>query len=105
MNKDNKNTENIQQVALEKLVIATEKNASNFEQHSKEDHQKFEQMIIHQNATDKKIDLNHEELKKILTPIAETYGSVSKMAKWLMAVLVLVSIIVGILVGLKNLFK
>lgn len=50
----------------------------------------------------------HEVLKRLeekLDPMAESYAAYMKMGKWGMAGLIAVSVIIGILVGLKNLFK
>lgn len=97
---------------LKELQEAVEKNARALEKHTevdaqaiKDQHEKNEQFVIHLNEIQKTVDLNHKEMKEILFPIAETYGSVSRMAKWGMSFLVLVSIMVGIIVGIKNIIK
>lgn len=43
------------------------------------------------------------KLEDTLKPIAETYQTVTRLGKWAMAGLVLVSVIIGILLGIKNL--
>jgi len=62
-------------------------------------------------------EIEHEQLNKritqlenqnkrildILEPIADTYKSAGTIAKWTKAFLVFVSIIVGIIVGIRNL--
>ena len=39
----------------------------------------------------------HKEIMKLLGPISDTYKTVNIMGRWLMAVLVLISILIGIL--------
>lgn len=43
------------------------------------------------------------EMKATLEPIANTYRTVSTLGKWGMAGLVLLSVVIGILIGLRNL--
>ena len=52
-------------------------------------------------------DLNKrfDTLEEILKPISETYRTVTRVGKWGMAVLILISVIIGIVSGLKNIFK
>lgn len=45
----------------------------------------------------------HEEILALLKPISETYSTVSNLGKWLSAFLVLVSIVIGIVLGFKEL--
>lgn len=45
------------------------------------------------------------ELKNMTKPLLETYKTAVKLGKWIMAGLILLSIIVGILVGIKSLLK
>ena len=42
-----------------------------------------------------------ERIDNKLTPMAETYGAASRMGKWVMGLLVFISIIVAILRGVK----
>lgn len=44
-----------------------------------------------------------QEIKDILKPIAETYRTASTLGKWGMGVLVLISVVLGILLAIKNL--
>lgn len=43
-------------------------------------------------------------MEQILTPISETYTTATTVGKWFMGFLVFVSLMVGIGMGLKNLF-
>lgn len=45
----------------------------------------------------KKLEDGQEEIMKLLRPISETYRTVNLMGKWLMAFLVLVSVMLGII--------
>lgn len=52
---------------------------------------------------------NHEEIMTLLTgqgvvlaPISETYKTATKLGKWLMAVVVFVSIVIGIVTGIQK---
>ena len=44
-----------------------------------------------------------KQIIALLEPISETYKTVSKMGKWLVAFIVFISVIIGILAGLKEL--
>lgn len=41
----------------------------------------------------------------LLKPISETYTTVTTMGRWGMALMVFLSIIIGVILGAKNLFK
>ncbi len=45
---------------------------------------------------------NHVEVMALLQPISETYNTVSRLGKWVTALTVFISIIIGILVGLQK---
>lgn len=45
------------------------------------------------------------EILELLKPISETYVTVARLGKWLSAFLVLVSICIGIMLGLKEINK
>jgi hypothetical protein len=47
----------------------------------------------------------HQEIKDLLTPISETYKTVSRLAKWVMALLVFLSVLGGVIVAWSNVFK
>jgi hypothetical protein len=51
------------------------------------------------------LEEGQEEILKLLKPISETYSTVSHLGKWVMAILVFISILLGILLGAKNLIK
>lgn len=46
-----------------------------------------------------------EDIELTLKPIAETYHTVSSLGKWSMAIMVFISVVLGILIGIKNLLK
>ena len=46
-----------------------------------------------------------EAMNKKLDPISQTYRTTATLGKWIMAILIFVSVIIGILVEWKNLFK
>ena len=48
------------------------------------------------------LELKLTEIRLLLKPIAETYTTVSSMGKLLTAVAVFISIIIGIIIGLKT---
>ena len=54
------------------------KHARDFNDHTTQDHLKFEQIIGHQNATDKTIELNHKEVMNKLDPVVDIVLTVSK---------------------------
>lgn len=69
----------------------------------------LEEKLKDHEETDKRNfdDLNKrfDTLQEILKPISETYRTVTRVGKWGMAVLILISVIIGIVSGLKNIFK
>lgn len=69
----------------------------------------LEEKLKDHEETDKRNfdDLNKrfDTLEEILKPISETYRTVTRVGKWGMAVLILISVIIGIVSGLKNIFK
>ena len=50
------------------------------------------------------LEKGQKEIIDLLKPIAETYTTVSNLAKWLSALLVLISIVIGIILGWKDIF-
>ena len=46
-----------------------------------------------------------KEIKDIIKPIAITYTTANTLLKWMMALIVLISIIIGIIVGWMQIFK
>lgn len=42
------------------------------------------------------------EIRDLLKPISETYSSVTRMGKWAMTVAVFISIVIGIIMGLRS---
>lgn len=61
--------------------------------------------IIALESGQKKLEEGQEEMLKLLRPISETYRTVSTLGKWMMAVLVFMSIMIGVLLGFKSLFE
>lgn len=53
------------------------------------------------------ISINQQlkEVKDILKPITETYTTIARLGKWGTAILVFISIVVGIILGVKELFR
>mgnify|MGYP001613799762 FL=1 len=72
-----------------------------FEAHAETDRQAFEKI----NDTLARLEETLRKQDAVLQPISETYRSVSKVGKWAMALIVFLSIVVGTLLGLKNLFS
>ncbi len=71
-------------------------------QHFKDDTEQFNAMHDLLIEISHKLDPRHDDyinkgIEETLKPISETYTSVSTMGKWIMAVLVAVSLIVGII--------
>lgn len=66
-----------------------------------------EQRRINQKQDDRleNLEKGQEEIIKLLTPISETYTTVSLLGKWITAFAVLISIVIGIVIELKNLIK
>jgi hypothetical protein len=44
----------------------------------------------------------HKEIMDMLKPIARTYDGANLMGKWIMALLVFISILLGVFIGWKN---
>lgn len=76
-----------------------------FEKHSSEDSANFTIIKDHLLRVEKERDQRHDEIMRILQPIAESYRSASTLGKWLMAVAVFISILLGIIIGLKSFIK
>ena len=51
------------------------------------------------------LEKGQREILELLRPISETYTSVSLMGKWLMAFMVLISILLGIVLSVGKLFN
>jgi hypothetical protein len=66
-----------------------------------------EQDTINQRLEDRVLALEkgQQDIINLLKPISETYTTVSNLSKWLSAFLVLVSIVIGIVLGWKQIFK
>ncbi len=64
-------------------------------------------MNTNQNQDDriKALEKGQEEILNLLRPIAETYTTVTTLGKWGMAVMVFISILIGIVLGARNLLK
>ncbi len=58
-----------------------------------------------QNEELAKLSKDIKDLQDIMRPIAETYRTVSALGKWSMAGLVFLSVLIGILLGIRNLFR
>lgn len=58
-----------------------------------------EKQLTRQNT----LETNQREILELLKPISETYRTATIIGKWIMAGLVFASVVVGLLVGLKNL--
>ena len=60
---------------------------------------------IEQNHSDRIIALEEgqKQIIDLLQPISDTYKTVSKLGKWLVACVVFISVVVGILAGIKEL--
>ena len=46
---------------------------------------------------------NQEQILALLKPISETYRTAGTIGKWLRGLVIFASVVVGLLVGLKNL--
>ena len=66
-----------------------------------------DQDVINQKTEDRltALEKGQQDIIDLLKPIAETYRTVSTMSKWFMAFAVFVSILIGIVVGWKQIFK
>lgn len=54
---------------------------------------------------EEKLDGEIKEIKDILKPLVETYGTAVMLGKWVMGLLVFISVLIGIILGIKNLLK
>lgn len=79
----------------EELIKHQEKDFTEHQQF-KIENQEFRDALLKQGDTLSRIE-------EILKPMSETYKTTEKLGKWIMAFVVFVSILIGILVGLKNL--
>lgn len=61
-------------------------------------------MTEHTEARIEALEKGQAEILRMLKPISETYTSVSTLGKWFMAFMVFISILIGILLGLKDYF-
>lgn len=48
------------------------------------------------------LEKGQQEMLELLRPISETYRTVSSLGKWGMAAAVFVSILIGIIIGLRS---
>jgi hypothetical protein len=70
---------------------------------TKETDQSQDARIIALEKGQKDLQVGQEEMLKLLRPISETYRTVSTLGKWMMAILVFMSILIGVLIGFKSL--
>jgi len=54
-------------------------------------------------ARQNKLEDNQNEILSLLRPISDTYRTATTLGKWSMGGLVFLSVIIGLLVGIKNL--
>lgn len=54
-------------------------------------------------ARQEELDHSQQEILNLLRPIADTYRTATTLGKWAMGGLVFISVVIGLLVGLKNL--
>ena len=66
-----------------------------------------DQDTINQRLEDRVSDLEkgQKEIIDLLKPISETYTTVSTLGKWGSALLVLISIVIGIILGWRKVFE
>lgn len=69
------------------------------------DLQKAKDEIENLKQADKVNVQQHEEILRLLRPISETYQTVTMLSKWVSSILVLISIIIGIILGITKLNK
>ena len=50
------------------------------------------------------LEAGQKQILELLKPIAETYSAANLMGKWVMAFLVLISILLGILLSIKKIW-
>lgn len=62
--------------------------------------------MSHKTLEERVADLENgqRQILELLKPISETYRTVSTLGKWMMALLVFISISIGIVLGFRNLF-
>lgn len=65
----------------------------------------FEQRLFAQEQLIKKLDDQYREITSLLKPISQTYQTASKLGKWIMALMVFISIMLGVALSLKSLLK
>lgn len=51
------------------------------------------------------LEKGQQEILALLRPISATYTTVSTMGRWSMAFMVFISILIGLILGFRNLFK
>lgn len=51
------------------------------------------------------LERGQQDIIDLLKPMAETYNTATMLGKWLMAAAVFISICIGILLSLKDVFK
>jgi hypothetical protein len=51
------------------------------------------------------LEKGQEEILALLRPIADTYSTASTLGKWAMALLVFISITLGVILSIKSIFK
>jgi hypothetical protein len=76
-----------------------------FQKHLIEENRRFELLDQKNDKIEEERRKRHEEVMSKLEPLAETFRAASTMGKWIMAFLVFVSILIGILIGIKQLWK
>jgi hypothetical protein len=61
-----------------------------------QEHIKFEMRI-------RKLEEQNERILRLLEPISNTYKTANTVGKWIMGILVFFSVLIGLIVGIKNL--
>ena len=70
----------------------------------KEDHE-LEDLKQRLKEKEDKLDNEIKEIKDMLEPLLETYKVAITLGKWIMGLLVLFSVILGIVLSIKSIFK
>lgn len=65
----------------------------------------LEELKLRLKEKEEKLDREIKDIKDILKPLTETYTTAVVLGKWIMGTLVFISVLIGIILGLKNLFK
>ena len=65
--------------------------------------QEYEIKNLHQEIDDLKIEI--EKFKELIKPLCDTYSTSVILGKWIMGLLVFISILIGVILGLRSLWK